>query len=180
MCTNAIPAIRPLFSFARRPRHFPSLHHIVYPRWLTNLQEVTQLRFICADSAHQLHGGRRDWMHSFQWSICFLKSQDETKVIPYSKIKRWKKGQKRSIGINKTKSTCTCTGYNTINNIGKNLAWRYVPGNYSVPSSCTRHNSGESNLHYSALDLERSSSSISGPDTSSIWGVIWSWWTFAV
>lgn len=121
-----------------------------------------------------------DWMHAFQVSICFLKSLDETKVIPYSKIKRWKKGQRHTIVINKTKSACTCTGCNTINNIGKNLAWKYVPGKYFVSSSRTRHNSGESNLHYSALDLERPSSSINGPDTGSIWGVIWSWWTFTV
>lgn len=169
-----------LSSLARRATHFPSLLPNVYPHWPANLQGLTQLRCICTDPAHHLHGERRDCIHAFQFSICFLKSQDETKVIPYSKIKRWKKGQKHSIGINKTKSACTCTGYNTINNIGKNLAQRYVPGNYSVPSSCTRHNSGESNLHYSALDLERPSSSINGPDTSSIWGVIWSWWTFAV
>lgn len=61
-------------------------------------------------------------MHAFQFSIHFLNSQDETKVIPYSKLKRWEKGQKHSIVINKTKSACTCTGYDTINNIGKNLA----------------------------------------------------------
>lgn len=123
----------------------------------------------------------REWIECKLFSLAFTLWRIRMKpVIPYSKIKRWKKGQKHSIVINKTKSACTCTGYNTINNIGKNLAWRYVAGNYFVPSSCTRHNSGESNLHYSALDLERPSSSINGPDTSSIGDIIWSWWTFAV
>lgn len=159
------------------PQAFPSLFHIVCSPWHTNLRETAQpnLSQWILFTACMV-----DWTECLQLSICFVKSRNETKVILYPKMKRWKKGQKHSIVINKTKSACTCTGYNTINNVGKNLAWRYVPGNYFVPSSCTRHNSGESNLHYSALDLETPSSSINGPDTSSIWGVIWSWWTFAV
>lgn len=159
------------------PRHFPPFFTLSVPHGTQiYVRQHSQIYLSGSCSLLAWYTGR----NAFQLSICFVKSQNETKVILYPKMKRWKKGQKHNIVINKTKSACTCTGYNTINNAGKNLAWRYVPGNYFVPSSCTRHNSGESNLHYSALDLETPSSSINGPDTSSIWGVIWSWWTFAV
>lgn len=131
------------------PRHFPPSSHCLFP-WHTNLCETAQpnlSQWILFTAC--MWDGR----NAFQLSICFVKSQNETRVILYPKMKRWKKGQKHSIVINKTKSACTCTGYNTINNAGKNLAWRYVPGSSFVSSSCTRHNS-ESNLHYSALDLK--------------------------
>ena len=150
--------------------------HCLFPMAHKSTWDSTA-KFISVDPVHCMHG-RLDGM-PFSLAFASWRVRMKPKLFSTQKWKGERKGKSTILSLIKL-SACTCTGYNTINNAGKNVAWRYVPGNYFVPSSCTRHNSGESNLHYSALDLETPSSSINGPDTSSIWGVIWSWWTFAV
>ncbi|KFO30447.1 hypothetical protein H920_08143 [Fukomys damarensis] len=111
--------------------------------------------------------------------------RDDTKVIPYSKLKDERKGKGIVSPLMKLRALAHVRaqhyeqrwrefGMDSIPGTGgkKNLAWRSVPGNHSVPASCTRQSSGESNLRYSALDLDSPSSSISGADTSGTGGVI--------
>ena len=119
-----IPASDAPPSISFHPSHLSIPHSMQ-----TYMGQHTQLRFISSGPSHCLHSGRMDQMPltlAFAlWRVRMkpdLWSLMKPKVIPNPKIKRWKKGQKHSIVINKTKSACTCTGHNAINNIGKNLA----------------------------------------------------------